>query len=110
MDPILIKELIDFKVNNCYPDIASKGQRFIIKRRASHFVLQDGDLFYNCRRRQGREHLAKVVGSAAEANLIFEEMHCSSVGGHCGVEKTHDAVISRYYWPGMEADIRKWVS
>jgi hypothetical protein len=24
--------------------------------------------------------------------------------------KTHNAVISRNDWPGMEADIRKWVS
>ncbi|CAL8236779.1 unnamed protein product [Arctogadus glacialis] len=67
-----------------------------------------GDLFYICRRRQEREHLATVVGSAAEASLILEEMPCSSVESHCAVEKTHDAVISRYYWPGMEADIRKW--
>ncbi len=50
------------------------------------------------------------MSSAEEANAIFEEFHCSQVGGHCGVEKTHSAIISRYYWPGMEKDIRKWVS
>ena len=44
------------------------------------------------------------------ASAVFHESHASSIGGHCGVEKTHHAVITRYYWPGMEADIRKWVS
>lgn len=48
--------------------------------------------------------------TAVEANSIFEEFHCSHFGGHCGVEKTHSAIISRYYWPGMLEDIRKWVA
>ena len=51
-----------------------------------------------------------MVTSVEEADLIFKELHCSPLGSHCGVEKTHHAIISRYYWPGMEADIRKWVS
>lgn len=71
----------------------------------------DGDLYYICRRKKNqKEHLAKVVCSAAQADSIFREFHCSNIGGHCGVEKTHSAIISRYYWPGMEQDIRKWVS
>jgi len=56
------------------------------------------------------EHLAKVVVSAKEANDVFEEFHDSHIGGHFGREKTHQAIILRYYWPGMEEDIRKWVS
>lgn len=38
------------------------------------------------------------------------EFHASDLGGHCGVEKTHSAIIARYYWPGMEDDIRKWIA
>lgn len=56
------------------------------------------------------EHLAKVVSAAEEANSVFEEPHCSNFGVHGGVDKTHSAIISRYYWPGMEEDILKWVS
>ena len=50
------------------------------------------------------------MSSAEEANELFIEFHASPLGEHCGVEKTHSAIIVRYYWPGMEADIRKWVS
>ncbi|KAF7660410.1 hypothetical protein LDENG_00283050, partial [Lucifuga dentata] len=57
-----------------------------------------------------QEHLAKLVSSANEASRIFSEFHASDIGGHCGVEKTHSAIISRYYWPGMEGDIRKWIA
>ena len=64
-----------------------------------------------CRRKKNKtEHLAKVVASAEEANSTFEEFQSSAVGGHCAVEKTHSAIIQRYYWPGMEEDIHKWVS
>ncbi|RXN09931.1 succinate-semialdehyde mitochondrial isoform X1 [Labeo rohita] len=26
------------------------------------------------------------------------------------MEKTRDAISSRFYWPGMEEDIRKWIA
>lgn len=38
------------------------------------------------------------------------EFHASAIGAHCGVEKTMHAIIRRYYWPGMKADITKWIS
>ncbi|KAF3835903.1 hypothetical protein F7725_028461 [Dissostichus mawsoni] len=82
-----------------------------MKRRADTFRIKDGELYYICRRKRNKaEHLAKVVYSSEETNQLFEEFHCSNIGGHCGVEKTHCAIIARYYWPGMENDIRKWVS
>ncbi|KAF1384205.1 hypothetical protein PFLUV_G00139920 [Perca fluviatilis] len=65
---------------------------------------------HNQRKRNQSQHLAKVVLTAEEANSIFEEFHCSQFGGHCGLEKTHRAIISCYCWPGMEEDIRKWVA
>lgn len=70
----------------------------------------DGALHYICRRRQNKMHLAKVVLTAEEANALFEEFHCGPLGGHCGGGKTHAAIIARYYWPGMQGDIRTWVS
>ncbi|KAK5920783.1 hypothetical protein CgunFtcFv8_024552 [Champsocephalus gunnari] len=74
-------------------------------------MIKDGELYYICRRKNNQtEHLAKVVSTAEEANDLFEEFHCSNIGGHCGVEKTHCAIIARYYWPGMEGDIRKWIA
>lgn len=49
----------------------------------------------SCKQRQDKkEHLDKVVSSAKEADLIFQELHCGPLGSHCGVEKTHHAIIS----------------
>ncbi|KAI4797783.1 hypothetical protein KUCAC02_024860 [Chaenocephalus aceratus] len=41
---------------------------------------------------------------------ISEESHDGHIGGHFGREKTHEAIIQRYHWPGTEEDIRKWVT
>ncbi|KAL6455441.1 hypothetical protein MHYP_G00361070 [Metynnis hypsauchen] len=43
------------------------------------------------------------------ADSIFKEFHASDAGGHCGKEKTNDAISTRYYWPGMTIDINKWI-
>ena len=40
MDGEVVQQLIDFKVNNKYPEGLNKHLRYVIKRRASNFVLQ----------------------------------------------------------------------
>ncbi len=93
MDPQKVKEIRDFK------DLMAMQS------------LQ-GELFYHCHRRLDEQdhHLAKVVCTPEEANNIFLEVHASAIGAHCGIEKTTHAVLRWYYWPGMKADITKWVS
>ncbi|KAL7380000.1 hypothetical protein ABVT39_009651 [Epinephelus coioides] len=108
MDPKIMKESLELKLHNRYPEGSTSRDRFVINRRADTFRIKDGDLYYICRRKQNKaEHLAKVVSTAEEANNLFVEFHASDVGGHCGVEKTHSAIIARYYWPDMEDDMRK---
>ncbi len=71
----------------------------------------DGELHDICSKQKDKsQHLAKVVLSPEEAHNILMEFHAGPLGGHCGVEKPHNAIILRFYWPGMEQDIRKWVS
>ncbi|KAI4817633.1 hypothetical protein KUCAC02_011016 [Chaenocephalus aceratus] len=111
MDANMVKELLDFHIRHIYPEGLTSKQRFGIKRRAESFRIKDGDLHYICRRKKtGSMHLAKVVLSSEEANELFIEFHCSLIGGHAGMEKTHLAIIQRFYWPGMTEDIRKWIA
>ncbi|CAK6974785.1 uncharacterized protein LOC120559688 [Scomber scombrus] len=111
MEPEMAKQLMDVKIHDRYPEGITSKQRYVIKRRADNFIIKDGELHYICRRRKKRsEHVAKVITTAEEANSVFVEFHCSSIGGHFGVEKTQSAIISRYYWPGIQEDIRKWIA
>ncbi|KAK7882280.1 hypothetical protein WMY93_028454 [Mugilogobius chulae] len=88
----------------------NQALRDTTRKRAKNYVMKEGGLHYICKRRGDNFHLAKVVLSAEEASDIFKEFHSSPIGGHCGWKKTHRAVIDRYYWPGMQEDIKTWVS
>ncbi|KAL2083712.1 hypothetical protein ACEWY4_021485 [Coilia grayii] len=61
-------------------------------------------------RRKLEDYAARVVRSPQEANEIFVSFHDSEHGGHCGMEMTVSAMSSRYNWPGIEKDIRKWIT
>ena len=30
-------------------------------------------------------------------------------GAHVGEKKTIDVLVTRYYWPGMKEDVKRWV-
>ena len=41
---------------------------------------------------------------------ILYYSHSTKVAGHFGAARTVLRIASRYYWPGMNRDIRSWVS
>ena len=53
--------------------------------------------------------LSKVV-TQGEVRDIFVSYHASPEGGHFAADKTLATIASRYYWPSMSVDIKKWVS
>jgi hypothetical protein len=40
---------------------------------------------------------------------LFEEFHDSKMGGHFGQEKTYMQLSRRFYWPDMQASVRRYV-
>lgn len=51
-----------------------------------------------------------VPNDLALQTRILQECHDSSLGGHLGKEKTIDQVKRRFYWPGMDAVIQRYVT
>ncbi len=45
--------------------------------------------------------------AVAMQEMVLTHLHNQS--GHLGIHKTMEKVKSRYYWPGYESDIEKWV-
>ena len=41
---------------------------------------------------------------------ILAEFHGSAFGGHSGVNKTTEAIKSRYWWFGLTDDVKAYVS
>ena len=49
----------------------------------------------------------QVVVPTSLKNAILQEVHNKL--GHLGVKKTFDRVRTRFYWPGYEQDVERWV-
>uniref|UniRef100_A0A3P9PWV5 Gypsy retrotransposon integrase-like protein 1 n=1 Tax=Poecilia reticulata TaxID=8081 RepID=A0A3P9PWV5_POERE len=97
-------EVFSFISEGSYPLTLNRGQRQTLRKYAVKFSIHAGDLFY------GALPERRAVRSKEEAWNLFKEFHASPMGGHTGIIKTHSATCSRFYWPGMTADIEKWVS
>lgn len=50
------------------------------------------------------------VDKIEDRRSAFIETHTGPVGGHFSLPKTLKFMKARYTWPGMEADIRDWLS
>lgn len=40
---------------------------------------------------------------------ILQELHAGSLEGHLGEDKTIGKVRERFYWPGIQQDVRQWI-
>ncbi|XP_040198822.1 phosphopantothenoylcysteine decarboxylase isoform X2 [Rana temporaria] len=107
MDATQAKEVFSYLRTGRYPKGSTKSNKDIIRRRAGKFTLKDGLLHY-----VGglKKKCVKVVTSEKETTELFRQFHDSAVGGHSGIVRTTQTIASRFYWPGMTVDIRRWVT
>lgn len=43
-----------------------------------------------------------------QRNEVIQELHAGALEGHLGFDKTLGKVKERFYWPGMEQDVKAW--
>lgn len=72
--------------------------------RAKNFTLQDGVLY---KRHRGGERLLVVPARRRDAILL--SFHDVPLAGHLGFSKTYSVIKSRYYWPKIRRDVKKYV-
>ncbi|RXN33012.1 copper homeostasis cutC -like protein [Labeo rohita] len=94
------EEVLHLLTNNEFPVRYNKTARQTLRRYAAKFRVTDGMLYYGGR---------KAVKTKEECTALFCMSHISPVGNHCGKQKTRNALCEKYYWPGMTADIEKWI-
>lgn len=69
---------------------------------AKGFSLVDGLIRY-----KGRIWL----GSHSEAHrAVFNVLHDSGLGGHCGIAGTYNKIKSLFAWPSLKKDVKQYVS
>jgi len=69
--------------------------------------LQDGVLCRSFQSSSSATSHTQVVIPTRLQSTVLQQLHNNS--GHLGEQKTVAKVRERYYWPGYEADINKWI-
>ena len=139
MDPKLVQQVLDVKLHNRYPVGSTSKEKSVIKRRADTYMIKGKDACHIGFKTQWSSPLVKLTvnlmtfkpqmescTTSAGANEIkmstwqrsfaLQRRPAASLKNSTpaswvdAVEKTHSSIIHRYYWPGMEDDIHKWVS
>ena len=72
------------------------------------FEKQDGILYRMCVDERRSITKRQVVLPTKLRRYVMGVAHDSIVGGHLGVQKTKDKVMSNFYWPGVEGDIKRY--
>ena len=69
--------------------------------------LQDGILCQKFRESSSAAANIQLVIPDNMKNIVLQQLH--DYAGHLGVRGTTENVKERFYWPGYESDIEKWV-
>jgi predicted nucleic-acid-binding Zn-ribbon protein len=56
-----------------------------------------------------KNHLQAIVPFAERRNVLFQ-CHDSKTSAHLGVRKTLEKIRQKYYWPGLQSDVRKYIA
>lgn len=94
-----------------YRDGTTKSAKNVIRRKAKHFVVDNGTLYYQHSSKQlGTTTRRQVIDSKARRRRIIHQCHVvNGVDGHFGGEKTFSAVQAPFYWKGIVRDVREYV-
>ena len=77
----------------------NKSARFEKRQGVIYRIYEDGS--------QGT-CVRQVVLPQRLRNYVMSIAHDSIMGGHQGIRKTRDKVISNFYWPGVEGDVARF--
>ncbi|XP_040064183.1 uncharacterized protein LOC120838367 [Ixodes scapularis] len=72
------------------------------------FHLSEGVLFRRCLLTNGKE-FRQVVVPRTLRHHILSLAHDIAMAGHQGVKRTSERVLESFYWPGVLADVKRFV-
>jgi len=108
-DPI-VKTWIDFLEKGILPGNEKEAKK--IRTRTERMTLEEGILFIRMtgfRRDNWRKEAHKlVVIPKSMVEDIIKAYHNSRLGGHRGIETTIGRIMVNFWWPTLNADVKRW--
>ncbi|XP_077560624.1 uncharacterized protein LOC144175419 [Haemaphysalis longicornis] len=105
-DELKEKQEQDDSLKDCF---RKRGTTFT-SRSGNHYkyVVDRGLLYRQYHLLSGRSFKQVVVPQPLR-NAVLQMAHEGIMAGHQGVRKTTDRILDEFYWPGMHADVKRFV-
>ncbi|XP_040065085.1 uncharacterized protein LOC120838976 [Ixodes scapularis] len=97
----------DSSLRTCFQNV---GKTMTGKKRkhSCMFVVRNGILFRSYRTSPGRE-VHQLVVPKKFRTTILKMAHDGILAGHQGAQKTVNRVLEEFFWPGVGADVKRFV-
>lgn len=57
---------------------------------------------------QTKKNTTQLLVPKSRLEMLFQAAHCSPMAGHLGKAKTHERLMARFFWPGIQENICRW--
>ena len=81
-----------------------KNEKSNFRRKTRKFTISGGTLLYDHK----TYGYVRVI-QETEKDAILQGCHTDPLSGHQGINRTTTKIRERYYWPGMETDIKEYI-
>jgi hypothetical protein len=106
------RDLIAYLGDPETPEI-SDAERKDMAYRAEHFFVRDGLLylrsFWRRNNKDPRKKIERLVIPDSLRYFLLAQLHDSPSGAHMGSGRVSFALRRRYYWPGIDREVREYV-
>ena len=103
MNKIEFDEIHAYLQSQKYPDEWTKDQKRRLREKAEVFILMEGVLFHAKKK-------TEVIWDRVEQRKVVAHLHDNIIGGaHFGMSATFEKVASRFWWKGIQKDVRDYV-
>lgn len=87
--------------------LADSGEVRSVGGNKYSFFLDNGVL---CRLYQSsQDSITQIVVPCSLRSSVLTTAHDQLLAGHCGVRRTLSRILSQFFWPGVSADVRRYV-
>lgn len=72
-------------------------------------IIVDGVLYRRFLRKDGTDTYTQLIVPGSMKSDVLCQMHNNVLSGHLGHKKTKAKTLQRFYWCGLQPDVRHWV-
>uniref|UniRef100_A0A8C1RIN6 Gypsy retrotransposon integrase-like protein 1 n=1 Tax=Cyprinus carpio TaxID=7962 RepID=A0A8C1RIN6_CYPCA len=73
-----------------------------------NFAIIKDRLYRVTRDAQTKEDTTQLLVPRSRREMLFQTAHCNPMAGHLGVTATLNRLMTRFFWPGIHENVRRW--